>query len=172
MAIRKCKTCCSNAACGVVLAEPCVGCGGVKLRECFGGAQWRKKEGERADCASGPNLLERADNRRGKRAARDKMPGLKQVSETPPRSIPTDGRDAGPPGSRAVSLHRSRTQEEEVENADGEGLPRSTAELAGTTEPLAADVPGSGGCLFHAPAPEGRRLDGRLRPANAADLVR
>ena len=51
-------------------------------------------------------------------------------------------------------------------------LLRKTAKLQGTSDPVAADVPGDGGRFPHSPTEEMRRLDGRSNPATAADLVR
>ena len=50
---------------------------------------------------------------------------------------------------------------------DGMGLPRHPAEIQGTAEPLAADVPGDGGGVSQLPALEKRRP----YPEAAADLI-
>ena len=57
-------------------------------------------------------------------------------------------------------------------SADGWGLPRNTAELQGAIEPLAAAVPGDGGCLFQSLTLEQRRLNGESHPAATVDLIR
>ena len=68
---------------------------------------------------------------------------------------------------------RSQAREEEdVGSGDGRGLPRNTAELRETTEPLPADVPGGGGRLFDSLTLEQRRLIGRPNPATTTDLIK
>ena len=169
---RKCKTCCSNAACGVVLAKPCVGCGNLKQRESFSATQWERKESKCADCLSGPKSLGRPNYPRGEGRPGEKPAGSGVVSKTQPCSAATDGGGAGSPGGLAASPHRSPTQEEEAESDGGQELLRNAAELGGTSEPFEVDVPGDGGCLFHALTLEKRRLDGRPAPPTTADLIR
>ena len=113
MASRKVKTRCSNAARGLVLAKPCVGCRGDKPRDCFGGTRWEGR-------ATGPKSLERPNNRWGKGSARGKMTGFKDVSETQLCSAATNDGGAGPPGSLAASLNRAQVRDEkEARSADG-----------------------------------------------------
>ena len=58
------KTCCVNAARGVVRAKAWVGRGGVTSRDHIGGTQRGKEELKCGDCATGPKSPGRADNRR------------------------------------------------------------------------------------------------------------
>ena len=165
---RKCKTCCSNAASGVFLAKSCAGCGGVKLRGSFSGTQWERQESKCAACAPAPKSQGRSDDR------------MERGGKQPPRSAATDTCRAGPSGSRAASRSRSSThEEEEATGATGgkklpretTGLPRNAAAPQGTSEPQEADVPGDGGCLFHALTLELRRLDGRPDPRTTEELA-
>ena len=130
-ASRKCKTRRSNATRGVILAKPCVGCGGSCRETASAGRRKTRRE------ASVPQSLERADNRigEGERAGQDnRVQGSQRDA--------TDDGGAGPPGSLAADPRRPRAQEEgDVGSADGTGLPRNAAELQGTPEPVAADAP-------------------------------
>ena len=126
---RKCKTCCSNAARGVVLAKPCVGCGNLKQRESFSARQWERKESKCADCLSGPKSLGRPNYPRGEGRPGEKPAGSGVVSKTQPCSAATDGGGVGSPGGLAASPHRSPTQEEEAESDGGQELLRNAAEL-------------------------------------------
>ena len=57
-----------------------------------------------------------------------------------------------------------------ADRANRQGLPRNTAGLQGTSEPLVADAPGDDGRLSRPLALETRRLDGGPDPATTADL--
>ena len=110
-ASRKYETCCRNAACGVVLAKTCVGCGGVKSRAHFSGTLWGKKGSKCGDCATGPQSLARAGNR--------------SFKETQPCSARMEPR----PWNATMDDRSQPRGGEHVGSGDGKGLPRNTAEL-------------------------------------------
>ena len=66
---------------------------------------------------------------------------------------------------------RKREKRRMWEAATDGGLPRNTAELQKTTEPLPVDVPGDGGCLLHSLMLEQRSLKEESNPATPVDLI-
>ena len=67
-------------------------------------------------------------------------------SREPNPAAPQWSRNPGAP-QWMTARKREEEEEEAAGNCDGWGLPRNTAELQETAEPLPVDVPGDGGCL-------------------------